>query len=623
MERRVVNEAIDREKALNRKLGKKAVVAPLALLVGCAMSGKPNTADTNVPQAQVAQTEQANKPLRPTMSNAAVTVFKQTRDANKPVRITGNRAAYASTAPSTVNMRSMPAIATAFAAAPQAAAGPVVAGGQQIESPMSDAAVENAIAYAQANAPRSGMQTPTANMTGGPSVGTGFDAIGAEDCCIDTPFAARVPPDPDIAVGFDHVIVVVNTTFAIYDKQGNELQGPTAFGTFFAGVDEACGATAFDPDVIFDEKRGQFIIGLDGSGTDFCVAITTDGDPMGNWNRASFPADVNGEFFDFPHMAAGVDALYVGSNQFGAGFVGGRVFAYDIDDLLFGDPAPAVVQRLVPNFNSTPQPAKLHGALERLGSRRGYPFDKPHYIMTEDFSGANHQVWSWEDPFGKDDFQLVGDVDLATASGVPCPAQSCFPVPVPQQGSTVTLAGNDFRGQETNYRNGTLWTTQTISCNPGTGTVNCVRWAQIDPEEVTPGASTDGVVNAGVFAADGSHRWFPSLAVDRCGNMAIGYSVSSPNMFPSVAVNGRMRRDPAGELRGEVMTVAGTESYRSFQNPAAPNRWGDYSGMAVDPRGGTFWYVGEYAGPSTNTFTNWRTYVSEQSFGCRPARLRD
>ena len=276
-----------------------------------------------------------------------------------------------------------------------------------------------------------------------------------------------------------------------------------------------------------------------------------------------------------------------------------------------GDPL-RVVQRLVPNFNSTPQPAQLHGI-----SRGTYPTEGPDYIMTEVFDGSNHSVWAWNDPFGADEFVLLGDVDLATASGVPCPGGSCFPVPVVQSGSTVLLAGNDWRGQETEYRDGKLWTTQTISCDPGTGVVNCVRWAQIDPKAVTPGSSTDGVLNAGVLSAgDGNSRWIPSLAADACGNMAIGYSISGPDIFPSVAVSGRKFNDRYGELRNEVVTVNGTESYRSFQNPAAPNRWGDYSGMTIDPDGGRFWYVGEYAGPSDNPFANWRTFVSEHQLGC-------
>ena len=77
-------------------------------------------------------------------------------------------------------------------------------------------------------------------------------------------------------------------------------------------------------------------------------------------------------------------------------------------------------------------------------------------------------------------------MDLATASGVPCPDFSCFPVSWPQKGSPEILASNDYRGQETKVQGGTLWTTQTISCNPGKGTSDCVHWAQIDPSLVKP-----------------------------------------------------------------------------------------------------------------------------------------
>ena len=190
-------------------------------------------------------------------------------------------------------------------------------------------------------------------------------------------------------------------------------------------------------------------------------------------------------------------------------------------------------------------------------------------------------------------------------------------MPVPQAGSTVTLAGNDWRGQETKYRNGYLYTAQTVSCDPGTGVVNCVRWAKIDPEAVTPGSSTDGVADAGIVtAADGVHRWFPSIDADRCSNVAIGYSVSSPSMFPGTAVTGRQNRDAPGTTRIEVITGVGTEPYRSFQNPAFPNRWGDYSGMAVDPEGKRFYYAGDYARESENPFANWAVYVSEHKFPC-------
>lgn len=518
---------------------------------------------------------------------------------------------------------------------------PIVVGGEFIESPMSDDEVRAAAAFAQANAPGGNIQALAdgsddldVNNNGkgkgigkkGPKLRKVIDSIGAEDCCIGVPFTATVPPDPDMAVGPDHMIAVVNVTFEIYDKEGNVLQSAMPYGFLFAGVEpifDACnGPFPFDPDVVYDESIGQFIMGVDGGGAFYCIGITTTGDPTGTWNLYAFLANAGfTEFFDFPHMGVGVDAIFVGSNQFAAGFVGSAVFAVKKADLIAGGPL-TVVRQNVPRFDSTPQPANLHGVAEGT-----FPTSGPHYIMTEVFDGIHHSVYEWNDPFGANVFSLTGDVDLAAASGVACPAFACFPIPVPQAGSAVTLASNDWRGQETEFRNGSLWTTQTISCNPGSGAVNCVRWAEIDPTSVVPGpvdgagflisATTNGVIQAGVFSSDdGTHRWFPSITANACGDMAIGYSKSSLSMFPSVALTGRRRTDLPGQVRAEVDVIAGTESYRSFQNPALPNRWGDYSGMTIDPNGKDFWYIGEYAASSTNPFANWQNVIAKTNFGC-------
>ncbi|MEM9388016.1 MAG: hypothetical protein AAGA68_23375 [Pseudomonadota bacterium] len=559
-----------------------------------------NSPDANQQQPEV---ERLSVPM-----SASVEVVKRMKERSGPVRVSGDRASYVGTRAYPIQMTTVkPRAATAKNGTVK------VSGGRRIESPLNDAQLNQAISRAEQSANR----VPAARQQSrrrGPIILNSFEAIGAEDCCVDpVPFSATVPPDPDITAGPDHIIVVVNVTFAIYDKAGNELQPPTAFSEFFAGVDPACEPGGpFDPDVVYDESTGQFILGVDGNGTDYCIAATTDGDPLGTWNRFAFPADINGEFFDFPHMGVGTDAIYVGSNQFGDSFVGGRIFAVNKDDLLNGDPI-RVVQRLVPDFNSTPQPAQLRGANDGT-----FPTEGPNYFMTEVFDGPTHSVWAWDAPFGADVLTKLGDVDLAAASKLDCADQSCFPVSVPQAGSDVLLAGNDFRGQETEFRNGKLWTTQTVSCDPGTGVVNCARWAQIDPAEVTVGASTDGVIRAGVLTArDGVHRFFPSLAVDRCENMAIGYTKSSDSMFPSVAASGRLFVDPLNRLRADSDIIAGTEAYRSFQDPNSPNRWGDYTGMATDPDGRRFWYVGQYAAESENVNANWKTFVAELTFGCR------
>ena len=521
-----------------------------------------------------------------------------------------------------------------------------VRGGRRIESKFSDAEVE----AAQEAARNQGVSSEVQNIDGSekpvgpkPKLRSSFDAIDASDCCTGTGFAATVPPDPDMAAGPDHLVVVVNTAFEVFDTDGNSLTGAIQFATFFdptrGGTDPGAGtptpgctafafqfgaqrSAVFDPDVVYDEDNDRFVVGIDGGGSTFCVAATATGDPTGAWNRYGFPTPP-GEFFDFPHMGVGVDAIFMGSNQFvsvpdvGFIFAGGQVFAMDKFDMYAGDPLTVVTRRFdsTPSnnkFDSTPQPMQLHGLFPPSGSE--------HYIMGEFFDGKSHAVYSWEDPFGTNELELEGDVDLAAASGVPCENFSCFPIPWPQKGSVEILEANDYRGHETEWQNGLLWTTQTVSCNPKKGTRDCIRWAQIDPDGVVPGtltmdglfSTTNGVIQAGVFGSSNDYRTFPSIAANTCNDMAVGYSLGSEKVFPSIFVAGRRASDPLGRIGGERRLLKGMVPYSSFQDNGGmfPERWGDYTGMTIAPDGTTFWYVGQYARPNTpNEFANWGSFV--------------
>lgn len=552
---------------------------------------------------------------------------------------------YTSEGPSTINLADVPTVASAGGETLP------TRGGRRIESRFTD----EQIAAAEAAAAAQPMSAAVQNLDGSkkpvgqkPKLGVDFDAIDASDCCTGTGFSAFVPPDPDIAVGPNHVIVVVNTAFEVYDKSGNSLSGPIQFATFFdpsqgtGGGTPGCTAFAlqfgaqrgsvFDPDVVYDAAADRFVIGIDGNGTDFCIAATQTGDPTGAWDRYGFPTNVAGAFFDFPHMGVGLNEIFMGSNQFGGalpfGFEG-RVFAIDKTGLYGGGPLLVATREVKPaslglnvKLDGTPQPAQT-------------PTGAANYIMTEFFDGKVHSVYSWIDPFGADVFDIVGDVDLAAASGVPCESFSCFPISWPQKGSVEILAGNDFRGQETKVSNGTLWTTQTVSCNPGKGVRNCVRWAQIDPTQVVPApdqtafplaAGTAGVIQANVFGSDWDYRSFPSIAANTCNDMAVGYSYSKApgnsggTWYPSVFVAGRSASDPLGSIGGERLLKKGKVAYSSFQDNGgvAPQRWGDYTGMALDPDGKTFWYVGEYARANTpNPSANWGNYVGSFTIpGC-------
>jgi hypothetical protein len=470
-------------------------------------------------------------------------------------------------------------------------------GPRRIPSPISEEAADKLRAAAQDLPVSQRLQQMTNLSKNGPTAGVSFDSLDINDCCGG---GANVPPDPELAVGPNHIIAVVNVALEIYDKNGNLLVGPTTLEAFFSGTAGCSASNTFDPNVLYDESTDRFIIGADGNGTDYCVAASQTGDPTAGWHRYGFATNIAGAFFDYPHAGVGVDAIFMGSNQFGGSLPGGfegRVFAMDKAAMYSGAAMTVATHSTTTTIeNSTPQPMNLHGV-----SDGSFPTSGPHYIMTEKYDGINHSVWSWSDPFGANVFVETGILDLQASTGV----TAGFPVDVPQAGSSANLQGNDWRGLDTEYRNGSIWMTNTISCNPGSGTVNCLRWAQIDPTGPT-------ILDSGVISSDGDFRTFPDLAVNQCDDMAIGYTKSNTGMFPSVYVTGREAGDAAGTTQAEVEMKAGEITYTAFDG--SPHRWGDYTGMTVDPDGKTFWYLGEYSKDTGNANGRWGNYIGSFSY---------
>jgi hypothetical protein len=86
----------------------------------------------------------------------------------------------------------------------------------------------------------------------------------------------------------------------------------------------------------------------------------------------------------------------------------------------------------------------------------------------------------------------------------------------------------------------------------------------------------------------------------------MGYSVSGPATFPSIALTGRLYADPPGQMRAETVVVSGMGSQ------VIP-RWGDYSAMTIDPTDDcTFWFTSEYL-KVPGTF-NWSTAIMSARF---------
>ena len=130
-----------------------------------------------------------------------------------------------------------------------------------------------------------------------------------------------------------------------------------------------------------------------------------------------------------------------------------------------------------------------------------------------------------------------------------------------------------------------------------------VRWYEMQNPSGTP-----TVAQQGTFAPDSTYRWMGSVAMDKAGDLAVGYSKSSSSVYPSIAFAGRVPTDPSGTLEAETSVVSGTGS-----QTGTLTRWGDYSAMTVDPTDDcTFWYTQEYI--KTNGTFNWSTRIANFKF---------
>jgi hypothetical protein len=105
-----------------------------------------------------------------------------------------------------------------------------------------------------------------------------------------------------------------------------------------------------------------------------------------------------------------------------------------------------------------------------------------------------------------------------------------------------------------------------------------------------------------------------SIAMDRQGNMALGYSSSGTSLYPSIHYVGRLATDPLGTMPfAEGLIKAGDGSQTGEYA-----RWGDYTAMQVDPVDDcTFWYTNEYL--ETTSAKGWKTQIASFKFpGCGP-----
>jgi hypothetical protein len=407
-------------------------------------------------------------------------------------------------------------------------------------------------------------------------VGTRFPAIDA---------TGWVPPDPSLAVGKNHVVVVVNSSIGFFQRNGTQDFQQT-FQTFFSGL--GAGNFLFDPKAFYDRATNRyFVTCLEQSGSPrtskVLVAVSDDDNPNGTWHRYRLDSllVLNGSEFwlDYPGFGYNKDAVVATGNMFGfnGGFAGVYFLLVPKAPMLSG--APVTVRYLLDQNAATAQVTQNWSTTETRVfaiNRQNTAFVKIHSI--ENPAGPNPALSSA--------FVPIPNFDWPGSNAASTPGQ---------------LDILDTRFYNVNQRGSRLTVAHAVGHNGGLQ--NKVRWYEFD---VAPWpASAPTLVQSGEIAPStpGEHFHMPAIGQNASGEISAIYTRSSASIPADLVISSRRSGDPLGFLSQPFLLQT---SEANGYGGAGVNRWGDYFDVNIDPLDDkTFWGVGMAAGPSRN----WRTHV--------------
>jgi hypothetical protein len=429
-----------------------------------------------------------------------------------------------------------------------------------------------------------------------PPVTLGFEGLGNGQYGFSVTGA---PPDTEGTVGATQYVQWVNTSFAVFNKStGTLIAGPTAGNTLWSGFGGGCQTNNDgDPIVLYDKLAQRWVFSqFSVSTTPYlqCIAVSTTSDATGTYNRYSFQYS---NFDDYPKMSVWPDAYYETFNMFAGGttFVGADACAYNRSAMLAGTAATQVCFQ---------QGTSVGGLLPSdLDGSTAPPAGSPNYMLY--FGTNNLNLFKFHVDFTTpSNSTFTGPTVINVAAFSPlCGGGTCVPQPSTTQ-QLDSLA--DRLMYRLAYRNFGSHESLVVNHSVVAGSGGGIRWYEIQNPSGTP-----VVAQQSTFAPDSNYRWMGSVAMDQAGDLAVGYSVSSSSLSPSVRFAGRVPTDPASTLESEVNIVSGSGS-----QTGGLSRWGDYSAMQIDPVDDcTFWFTEEYM-KTTGSF-NWNTRIANFKFpGC-------
>jgi subtilisin-like proprotein convertase family protein len=404
----------------------------------------------------------------------------------------------------------------------------------------------------------------------------------APDLVWDAAFSNSQPTDPALAVGPNHVFVVFNTGYAIYDKDGNTLLGQTAPSPSIFPSNGCCDLTvSYDPVAtsVGNPTPGRWVLSFLGGGAQ--VAVSDGPNPLtAGWNVYTI-ATIN----DYNKLSVWSDGYYI-SDQAN----GNRIYAMERQAMLDGEPAANVsIQGFTPpNFSN-----QGFASLQILNiSDDQYPAAgnaTAVFYQDDAYTGVTQDhIKFWDIDV---DFDTPGNSTISTPQEENVtPFTSIFDGTafnnLTQPGGQDIDALQGIIMNQAQYKKmpGYNMCVFTFVIDIGGGTEQAaLRWYEF--RQTADGAPWTMHQEGTLSAADGTHYWHGSMMIDTQGNIGMGFTAmgnnttgNGPNQFVSSYYTGRLATDPLG-----TMTITPQLIAAGAANIPGSERYGDYGKCDIDP----------------------------------------
>ncbi|WP_100801762.1 T9SS type A sorting domain-containing protein [Ulvibacter sp. MAR_2010_11] len=394
------------------------------------------------------------------------------------------------------------------------------------------------------------------------------------------------PTDPSLAVGPNHVMVVFNTGFAIYDKSGNQLLGQTSPNPAIFPSGGCCDLTAS-----YDNAADRWVLTFLGSGAQ--IAVSDGPNPLtAGWYVYNIAA-----IQDYQKLSVWSDGYYITENTSGSN----KVWALERSAMLAGSPSAKIQGFNLPGLVTSGffSPQVLNVTDDNLPAAGGatviYMQDNAWNGVTTD----HIKLWTINVDWANTSNSTISSAQQITTT----PFISVFDngsfSNLRQPGSGRPINVDALQATIMNQAQFRKFATHNsavfnfvVDTDASSEELAGIRWYEFRQSSDNQPWS---LYQEGTYTApDGRHAWHASLAMDGQGNIGMGYtSMSGPTTPSTVYISsyftGRLSTDPLG-------TMTGAEELISNGTGKIPGtRYGDYSKIDVDPSDdSTFWFINEY-----------------------------